>query len=81
MTMLTYRILGPIEVQAGGEPVEINGTFQRTLLAALLVNHDRLVLTDSLIGELWEHNPAERGERVTGAHKQAAAQVTGRRPG
>ncbi|MFC5290548.1 BTAD domain-containing putative transcriptional regulator [Actinokineospora guangxiensis] len=66
--MLTYRILGPIEVQAGGEPVEINGTFQRTLLAALLVNHDRLVLTDSLIGELWEHNPPRNAENALQAH-------------
>lgn len=66
--MLTYRILGPIEVQADGEPVEINGTFQRTLLAALLVNHDRLVLTESLIGELWEHNPPRNAENALQAH-------------
>ncbi|SDD18802.1 DNA-binding transcriptional activator of the SARP family [Actinokineospora iranica] len=66
--MLTYRILGPIEIQAGGEPVEISGTFQRTLLAALLVNHDRLVLTESLIGELWEHNPPRNAENALQAH-------------
>jgi predicted ATPase/DNA-binding SARP family transcriptional activator len=47
------RILGPIELEMGGEPVEIAGTKQRSLLAALAVRAGEVVSADRLIEAVW----------------------------
>ncbi|HEV2782801.1 MAG TPA: AfsR/SARP family transcriptional regulator [Actinophytocola sp.] len=66
--MLRYRVLGPIEIQADDGPVEIPGRFQRTLLAALLVNTGRLVMAHSLVDELWGAHPPGNSENALQAH-------------
>jgi WD40 repeat protein/DNA-binding SARP family transcriptional activator len=50
---LEFRILGPLAVAAGGEPVSIGGPKQRALLAMLLLSANRVVSRDRLIGELF----------------------------
>ena len=44
-----FRVLGPIEVVQGGNPVSLGGTKQRTVLALLLASNGRPVSTDRLI--------------------------------
>src|SRR4051812_7353377 len=52
-----FRLLGPLEVLAGGKPVGIAGTRQRAVLALLLLDADRVVPTDRLIDRLWGEAP------------------------
>jgi SARP family transcriptional regulator, regulator of embCAB operon len=66
--MLTCRILGPLEIAADGRAVEIRGTIQRTLLAALLVGGGRQVMTNSLMDELWGSRPPGNAENALQAH-------------
>jgi DNA-binding SARP family transcriptional activator len=50
---MEFRMLGPLEVVRDGEPVELAGGKARLLLAALLVNANRVVSTDRLLEILW----------------------------
>ena len=49
---LEFRILGPLEVRRGGEPIALGGPKQHALLAILLLNANRVVSRDRLISEL-----------------------------
>jgi predicted ATPase/DNA-binding SARP family transcriptional activator len=61
---LDFRLLGPLEVWAGGEPMPLGGAKQRATLAVLLVHANEPVSTDWLIDALW-------GERQPGTAKTA----------
>src|SRR5690242_16046950 len=54
---IEFRLLGPLEVQAGGELLPLPGPRERALLAMLLVNANRVVTRDRLIDGLWEKEP------------------------
>jgi DNA-binding SARP family transcriptional activator len=54
---LEFRILGPLEVIAEGEPVAVGTGRQRTLLAALLLEPGRVVRTDRLLQDIWGDEP------------------------
>jgi SARP family transcriptional regulator, regulator of embCAB operon len=66
--MLCFRILGPVEVELAGSVVEIRGRFQRTLLAALLVNAGRVLTPSTLVDELWGERPPAAAENALQAH-------------
>src|ERR1700741_3708776 len=51
-TAMDFRLLGPVEVRADGEPVALGGPRQRALLAVLLLNANRVVSRDALIEQL-----------------------------
>jgi DNA-binding SARP family transcriptional activator len=55
--MAEFRILGPLEVSAGGEPLPLSGQKQRALLALLLLEANRVVSTDRLVDALWGDQP------------------------
>jgi DNA-binding SARP family transcriptional activator len=55
--MLRFRILGPLEVERDGLPVEIAGQRQRRLLSSLLLTPNRLVTIDALVDRLWGDPP------------------------
>ena len=55
---MEFRILGPLEVRAGGEPVDLGPHKQRALLALLLLHVDRVVPTDRILDELWGDDAA-----------------------
>ena len=61
---LDFRILGPLEVVADGVSVRLGGPRPRALLAALLVENDRLVSRDRLIDELWGDEPPATAENA-----------------
>ena len=54
---LQLRLLGPVELVAGGRPVDCGPARQRTVLAALGVDAGRLVPQDLLIARVWGDAP------------------------
>jgi predicted ATPase/DNA-binding SARP family transcriptional activator len=54
---LEFRILGPLEVVAGGLPVTVGGTKARGLLAFLLLHRGQAVNRERLVDELWGERP------------------------
>jgi DNA-binding SARP family transcriptional activator len=55
--VLEFRILGPLEVAADGEPLQLSGQKQRALLALLLLDVNRVVSTDRIVDALWGEEP------------------------
>src|SRR5262245_26726533 len=54
---MEFRILGPLEVLADGEPLSLGGTRQRAVLALLLTRPNETVSVDRLIDQLWSDEP------------------------
>jgi DNA-binding SARP family transcriptional activator len=52
-----FRILGPLEVKGKKYSLTPQAPKLRSVLAALLLNYNKSVYTDSLIDELWNANP------------------------
>ena len=52
-----FRVLGPLEVDAGEGPVPLGGPKQRAVLANLLVRANEVVPADTLIDEVWGDEP------------------------
>jgi DNA-binding SARP family transcriptional activator len=62
---MRFFVLGPIEVaQAGGEPLPIAGSKERTILACLIARAGRVVPVDDLIEELWGDRPPRNPEKA-----------------
>ena len=56
---MEYRVLCPLEVRDGAEPLPLAGAKQRALLALLLVHANHVLSRDRLIDELWGSEPPE----------------------
>jgi DNA-binding NarL/FixJ family response regulator/DNA-binding SARP family transcriptional activator len=54
---MEYRILGPLEVVEGGEPVPLGRPKERLVLAVLLLHANEFVSRERLIDELWGESP------------------------
>ena len=61
--MLTYKILGPLEVMRDGGALPLGPAKQRALLACLLLNADATVSKDRLIDALWGQAPPDRADQ------------------
>jgi class 3 adenylate cyclase/DNA-binding SARP family transcriptional activator len=61
---LDIRILGPLEVHAGGHRLTYGGERRGALLALLLLNANRVVSTEQLIDELWGGEPPGSGAKA-----------------
>ena len=61
---MEYRILGALEVAAGGEVVPVGGSRERALLALLLLRANQVVPADTLVEELWGGRPTEAAENT-----------------
>ena len=55
---MEFRILGPLEVTADGQSLDLGGARTRAVLAMLLVYANQVVSTDRLAEELWPGQPA-----------------------
>ena len=66
---MDFRILGPIEVVDGGEPLRLGGPAQRALLAYLVLHEGEVVPAHRLLDELW-HSPPAGG--VAALHSQVS---------
>src|SRR2546425_9878123 len=56
---MEFRILGPLDVLAEGQALDLGGQKQRALLAVLLLEANRVVSADRLIDALWEDERPE----------------------
>jgi len=54
---LQFGVLGPLQLKAGGELVPLGAPKQRAVLATLLMNRNRAVSVDALIGAVWDQSP------------------------
>jgi DNA-binding SARP family transcriptional activator len=54
---MEFGLLGSLVVRREGQPIEVAGGKQRTLLAALLLTANRMVPIDDLVGLLWDREP------------------------
>ena len=54
---MEFRILGPLQVWDGNQPVALGGTRQRSVLAILVLYANESVATDRLVDELWGERP------------------------
>src|SRR3954453_14858791 len=54
-----FTLLGPLSVRRDGEPTAIAGQKPRALLAALLLEPNRVVSRDQLIDALWGETPPD----------------------
>jgi DNA-binding SARP family transcriptional activator len=52
-----FRVLGPIEARHNGAPAQIRAAKQRTVLAMLLIEANRVVPVEMLATGLWGRNP------------------------
>jgi DNA-binding SARP family transcriptional activator/tetratricopeptide (TPR) repeat protein len=55
--VLSFRLLGPIEVWREDRAVRLNGRKARAVLATLMLHANRPVLTDRLVAMLWGEFP------------------------
>jgi predicted ATPase/DNA-binding SARP family transcriptional activator len=65
---MEFRILGPLQVCEGGAALPLGGERQRTLLAILLLNANRVVSADRLCEELWQGQPPETAPTALQGH-------------
>jgi DNA-binding SARP family transcriptional activator len=72
---LEYSVLGPVEAARDGVPVPIPGAKQRTLLAALLLEANRVVSAEWLIARLWEQDPPAQARNALQNHIKRLRQV------
>src|SRR5262245_31973471 len=54
---IEFRVLGPMEVHRDGQPITISAAQQRAVLAALLLQANRVVSVTRLIDDLWGDMP------------------------
>ncbi|HEX6525782.1 MAG TPA: BTAD domain-containing putative transcriptional regulator [Streptosporangiaceae bacterium] len=60
---MQFRLIGTVEIDSGGQVIEIGPPQQRLLAAALAVDAGRLVTVESLIDRVWDDAP--QGARRT----------------
>jgi len=66
--VLSFRDLGPLEVQRGGVPVALGGARLSAALSLLLVNAGRPVSVDSLTEAMWGENSPARSSSTLDSH-------------
>jgi DNA-binding SARP family transcriptional activator len=59
-----FRLLGPLEADVEGNPVQLAAAKPRALLALLLLNGNQVVSTERLIDELWGDEPPARATKT-----------------
>ena len=78
---MEFRMLGALEAQRDGLPISLAGPKQRSVLAMLLLDANRVVSTDRLIDGLWGEAPPLRASAtlhvyVANLRKLLEAEVT-----
>ena len=72
---IEFRILGPLTVLVDGGPVAIGGPKQRALLALLLLNANRVVSRDRLVGELFPEQSVNSADHALRNHVSRVRKV------
>jgi DNA-binding SARP family transcriptional activator len=75
---MEFRILGPLEVVDGGQTVGLSGHKQRALLAALLLEANRVVSSDRLIEMIWDGEPPVTARKALYVHVSQLRRLLGK---
>jgi WD40 repeat protein/DNA-binding SARP family transcriptional activator len=59
-----FRVLGPLEVDAGEGPIPLGGPKQRAVLANLLIRANQVVPADVLIDDVWGEETPEKARHI-----------------
>jgi DNA-binding SARP family transcriptional activator/tetratricopeptide (TPR) repeat protein len=62
--MAEFRLLGEVEVLAGGGTVNLGPAMQRCVLAAIAIDADRVVPVERLTDRVWGNDPPVRARAV-----------------
>src|SRR6266446_1649530 len=74
---MEFRILGPLEVIDGEQPIPLGGAKQRSVLALLLLARGRPVATTRLIEEIWDGRPPETAQKSIQGYVSSLRAVLG----
>ena len=77
---MDFRILGPLQVVAGGRALRLDAPKPRALLAILLLHENELVASDRLIEELWGGQPPATSAKVLQTYVSQLRRVLGDGP-
>jgi DNA-binding SARP family transcriptional activator len=72
-----FRILGPLQVRAGGRWAGISAAKWRSLLAVLLLSPGQPVSTERLISEIWEDRPPARAANLVSVYVHRLRRLLG----
>ena len=73
-----FRVLGPLEVDAGGGLIPLGGPKQRAVLAHLLLRANQLVPADTLVDGIWGDDPPEKARNVIQTYVSHLRKAVGR---
>ncbi|GAA3879023.1 hypothetical protein GCM10023084_34910 [Streptomyces lacrimifluminis] len=66
--MLSFSILGALQIRTVSGPAEISGDLQRTLVQTLLVNEGQSISGESLVEEMWGDSAPDNQANALQAH-------------
>lgn len=72
---MEIRVLGPIEADHEGQPLNLGGPKQRLVLAVLLASANQVVSTDRLVDEVWPNDPPASARQTVQAYVSAIRRV------
>src|SRR4051794_6483689 len=75
---MEFRLLGPLEVRSDGRALDLGPPKQRALLAALLVEPNRVVARDRLVDLLWENDPPQTARKALQVYVSQLRKAVGR---
>src|SRR5437868_4720149 len=75
---MEFHILGPLEVIANGQSLDLGAQKQRALLAILLLEANRVVSAGRLIDALWEDEPPETAQKAVQVYVSQLRKLLGK---
>src|SRR6266516_4431185 len=75
---MDFRILGPLEVSADERTLDLGARKQRALLALLLLDANRVVSAERLIGALWDDEPPSSARKALQVYVSQLRKVVGK---
>lgn len=74
---MEFRILGPLDVRAGEQVVDLGSPRQRALLAALLIRRNEVVPLDAIVAALWPGDPPRTAAQIIRVYVSHLRKVLG----
>src|SRR4051794_10286770 len=75
---MEFHILGPLEVIASGQALDLGGQKQRALLAILLLEANHVVSASRLIEALWDDEPPETAQKAVQVYVSQLRKLLGK---
>jgi DNA-binding SARP family transcriptional activator len=66
--MITFNLLGPLEIHVDHRVVEAGEPRRRAILASLLIDADRVVSSATMIGRVWGEQAPAQASKVLASH-------------